>query len=65
MLDETLVILTGEFGRTPKLGGNVGTPTFSPTGAITGRNALAAFSPAAVYTAGERSAPRTRPPRFR
>ena len=32
MLDETLVILTGEFGRTPKLGGNVGTPTFSPDG---------------------------------
>ncbi|HVU86778.1 MAG TPA: DUF1501 domain-containing protein [Pirellulales bacterium] len=32
MLDETLVVLTGEFGRTPKLGGNVGTPTFSPDG---------------------------------
>jgi len=32
MLDETLVILTGEFGRTPKIGGNVGTPTFSPDG---------------------------------
>ncbi len=32
MLDETLVILTGEFGRTPKIGGNVGTPTFSPEG---------------------------------
>ena len=26
MLDETLVILTGEFGRTPKIGGNVGSP---------------------------------------
>ncbi|MFO0944661.1 MAG: DUF1501 domain-containing protein [Planctomycetota bacterium] len=32
MLDEYLVVLTGEFGRTPKLGGNVGTPTFSPDG---------------------------------
>ncbi len=32
MLDETLVILTGEFGRTPKIGGNVGSPTFSPDG---------------------------------
>jgi len=32
MLDEVLVILTGEFGRTPKIGGNVGTPTFSPDG---------------------------------
>ncbi|HEY1602412.1 MAG TPA: DUF1501 domain-containing protein [Pirellulales bacterium] len=32
MLDETLIILTGEFGRTPKLGGNVGTPTFSADG---------------------------------
>ncbi|HEY2840996.1 MAG TPA: DUF1501 domain-containing protein [Pirellulales bacterium] len=32
LLDEVLVILTGEFGRTPKIGGNVGTPTFSPDG---------------------------------
>jgi hypothetical protein len=32
MLDDVLVILTGEFGRTPKIGGNVGTPTFSPDG---------------------------------
>ena len=32
MLDETLVILTGEFGRTPKIGGNVGSPLFSPDG---------------------------------
>ncbi len=32
LLDETLVIITGEFGRTPKIGGNVGTPTFSPDG---------------------------------
>jgi hypothetical protein len=32
LLDETLVIITGEFGRTPKLGGNVGTPSYSPDG---------------------------------
>ena len=32
LLDETLVIITGEFGRTPKIGGNVGSPTFSPDG---------------------------------
>jgi len=32
LLSETLVILTGEFGRTPKLGGNVGTPSFDPEG---------------------------------
>lgn len=32
LLNETLVIVMGEFGRTPKLGGNVGTPTFSPSG---------------------------------
>jgi hypothetical protein len=32
MLDDTLVILTGEFGRTPKVGGNVGSPLFSPDG---------------------------------
>jgi hypothetical protein len=32
LLDETLVIVTGEFGRTPRLGGNVGTPSFSPDG---------------------------------
>ena len=32
MLDEFLVVLTGEFGRTPKIGGNVGSPTFSPDG---------------------------------
>jgi Protein of unknown function (DUF1501) len=32
LLDETLVIITGEFGRTPKLGGNVGSPSFSPDG---------------------------------
>jgi hypothetical protein len=32
MLDDMLVILTGEFGRTPKVGGNLGTPFFSPDG---------------------------------
>ena len=32
LLEETLVIAMGEFGRTPKIGGNVGTPTYSPTG---------------------------------
>jgi hypothetical protein len=32
LLDETLVILTGEFGRTPKLGGNVGTPFYDSDG---------------------------------
>ena len=32
LLDEVLVILTGEFGRTPKVGGNVGSPSFSPDG---------------------------------
>lgn len=32
LLEETLVIAMGEFGRTPKIGGNVGTPSYSPTG---------------------------------
>jgi len=32
LLDQTLVILTGEFGRTPKLGGNVGTQFYDPDG---------------------------------
>ena len=32
LLDETLVLLTGEFGRTPRLGGFVNTPSFNPTG---------------------------------
>lgn len=32
LLDETLVVMLGEFGRTPKLGGNVGTPSYVPDG---------------------------------
>lgn len=32
LLDETLVVMVGEFGRTPKLGGNVGTPNYVPDG---------------------------------
>ena len=32
LLDETLVVMVGEFGRTPKLGGNLGTPSFVPDG---------------------------------
>lgn len=32
LLEETLVVAMGEFGRTPKIGGNVGTPMYSPTG---------------------------------
>ena len=32
LLDETLVVMVGEFGRTPKLGGNVGTPSYVPDG---------------------------------
>ena len=32
LLDETLIVMVGEFGRTPKIGGNVGTPTFVPDG---------------------------------
>lgn len=32
LLRESLVIVAGEFGRTPKLGGNIGTPFYSPTG---------------------------------
>jgi hypothetical protein len=32
LLDETLVVMIGEFGRTPKLGGNVGTPSYVPDG---------------------------------
>jgi len=32
LLDHTLVVLVGEFGRTPKLGGNVGTPSYVPDG---------------------------------
>ncbi len=32
LLDETLVVMLGEFGRTPKIGGNVGTPSYVPDG---------------------------------
>lgn len=32
LLDETLIVMVGEFGRTPKLGGNVGTPSYVPDG---------------------------------
>lgn len=32
LLAETLVVMVGEFGRTPKLGGNVGTPSYVPDG---------------------------------
>lgn len=32
LLDETLVVMVGEFGRTPKIGGNVGTPSYVPDG---------------------------------
>jgi hypothetical protein len=32
LLDETLVVMVGEFGRTPKLGGNVDTPSYVPDG---------------------------------
>ncbi|HJT76081.1 MAG TPA: DUF1501 domain-containing protein, partial [Gemmataceae bacterium] len=32
LLEETLVVLTGEFGRTPKLGGNRNTPFYDPDG---------------------------------
>jgi hypothetical protein len=30
--DDTLVVMVGEFSRTPKLGGNVGTASFTPDG---------------------------------
>lgn len=32
LLDETLVVMVGEFGRTPKMGGNLGTPSYVPDG---------------------------------
>ena len=32
LLAETLVVMVGEFGRTPKIGGNVGTPSYVPDG---------------------------------
>jgi hypothetical protein len=32
LLDETLIVMVGEFGRTPQLGGNVGTPSYVPDG---------------------------------
>lgn len=32
LLETTLVVMVGEFGRTPKLGGNVGTPSYVPDG---------------------------------
>lgn len=32
LLEETLIVMVGEFGRTPKLGGNVGTPSYVPDG---------------------------------
>lgn len=32
LFDETLVVMVGEFSRTPKLGGNLGTPSFDPDG---------------------------------
>lgn len=32
LLEETLVVMVGEFGRTPKLGGNIGTANYVPDG---------------------------------
>lgn len=32
LLADTLIVMVGEFGRTPKLGGNVGTPSYVPDG---------------------------------
>ncbi len=32
LFDETLIVMVGEFGRTPQLGGNVGTPSYVPDG---------------------------------
>jgi uncharacterized protein (DUF1501 family) len=32
LLDETLIVMLGEFGRTPKLDGNIGTPQYVPDG---------------------------------
>lgn len=32
LLERTLVVMTGEFGRTPKMGGNVGSPFYDPDG---------------------------------
>ncbi len=32
LLDETLIVMLGEFGRTPQLGGNAGTPSYVPDG---------------------------------
>jgi hypothetical protein len=32
LLAETLIVMVGEFGRTPQLGGNVGTPSYVPDG---------------------------------
>jgi len=32
LFDETLVVMVGEFSRTPKLGGNLGTTAYDPDG---------------------------------
>ena len=46
LLDETLVILTGEFGRTPRIGAQHRQRQHARTAATTGRPAFRRFSPA-------------------
>ncbi|MFO1093899.1 MAG: DUF1501 domain-containing protein [Planctomycetaceae bacterium] len=51
LLDETLVIWTGEFGRTPKVGQVNSDAGASATAATTGPTASRRCSPAAAYAA--------------
>ncbi len=57
LLDETLVVITGEFGRAPRLTKNGNNPI---PGATTGRRCSPAFSPAPACKEARRSASPTR-----
>ena len=56
LLDETLVVWMGEFGRTPKV---INTNSSAPTAATTGRSATPPSSPAAASAAAPSTAPAT------
>ena len=65
LLDETLVVMVGEFGRTPKIGGNVGTPTFVPDGRDHWAGVFSALFAGAGVRGGQVIGSRTRSARTR
>ena len=56
LLDETLVVWMGEFGRSPKV---INTASSAPTAATTGRSATPSCSPAAASPRARSTAPAT------